>query len=173
MYMLHLFSPLISSGLAAFGLILLIRFRNIIKSHRLNKIRASNLFFIWVIFSNIFYSIYFFTVKILYESIVVSSLYTDKNEGNGGGFFTTEGAANLFFDYLRITEIIICVAFISLAVIGIVYWTKHKQYVQQKKVKLRVVYTLSLLVLSLLSIFVTLLFFILIVDGIFSVSYGG
>ena len=171
--MLHLFLPLISSGLASYGIILIVSLINKRKLNLLSKTNSINRFFIWVIFSNIFYSIYFFTISFLYKAIVVGSPDAERSLGSAGGYFVTESTAHSFTNLLYVADLIIFIVYAAILFVGYLYWKRHKVNEQRERMKFNIGYFFVLLILSLISALMSLMFFVAIISGEFSVSYGG
>ena len=88
---------ILSIGLGSLGILSLLKRSESKKLDYFRKINGLNVFFIWLILSNVLFYIYFLLVSLLYNFIVVNSDFSERIDGSAGGYYTTEDIANQYF----------------------------------------------------------------------------
>jgi hypothetical protein len=160
---------ILSIGLGSLGILSLLKRSESKKLNYFRKINGLNVFFIWLILSNVLFYIYFLLVSLLYNFIVVNSDFSERTDGSAGGYYTTEDIANQYFN---LSSILIW----SFTIINIIlflsrFFLKPNPNLVSINEKTKGIFTLLLFFLSIISCFISLMLLILLDD--FSVSYGG
>ena len=160
---------ILSIGLGSLGILSLLKRSESKKLDYFRKINGLNVFFIWLILSNVLFYIYFLLVSLLYNFIVVNSDFSERIDGSAGGYFTTEDIANQYFS---LSSFLIW----SFTIINIIlflsrFFLKPNPNLVSINEKTKGIFTILLFFLSIISCFISLMLLILLDD--FSVSYGG
>jgi len=160
---------ILSIGLGSLGILSLLKRSESKKLDYFRKINGLNVFFIWLILSNVLFYIYFLLVSLLYNFIVVNSDFSERTDGSAGGYYTTEDIANQYFS---LSSFLIW----SFTIINIIlflsrFFLKPNPNLVSINEKTKGIFTLLLFFLSIISCFISLMLLILLDD--FSVSYGG
>jgi hypothetical protein len=160
---------ILSIGLGSLGILSLLKRSESKKLDYFHKINGLNVFFIWLILSNVLFYIYFLLVSLLYNFIVVNSDFSERTDGSAGGYYTTEDIANQYFN---LSSFLIW----SFTIINIIlflsrFFLKPNPNLVSINEKTKGIFTLLLFFLSIISCFISLMLLILLDD--FSVSYGG
>jgi hypothetical protein len=160
---------ILSIGLGSLGILSLLKRSESKKLDYFRKINGLNVFFIWLILSNVLFYIYFLLVSLLYNFIVVNSDFSERTDGSAGGYYTTEDIANQYFN---LSSFLIW----SFTIINIIlflsrFFLKPNPNLVSINEKTKEIFTLLLFFLSIISCFISLMLLILLDD--FSVSYGG
>ena len=95
--MMTILVMILSIGLGSLGILSLLKRSESKKLDYFRKINGLNVFFIWLILSNVLFYIYFLLVSLLYNFIVVNSDFSERIDGSAGGYYTTEDIANQYF----------------------------------------------------------------------------
>jgi hypothetical protein len=160
---------ILSCGFGSMGILSLIKISDSIKLDYFRKLKGVNIFFLWLILSNILFYIYFLLQSILYNEIIVKSDNYEPINGSAGGYLTTEDIAE---NYWSISSFLI---WIFITINGILFisrfFLKPNPVEILRNENIKGIFTILLLVLSLIMSIVSLLFFIFLDE--FSVSYGG
>ena len=160
---------ILSIGLGSLGILSLLKRSESKKLDYFRKINGLNVFFIWLILSNVLFYIYFLLVSLLYNFIVVNSDFSERIDGSSGGYFTTEDIANQYFS---LSSFLIW----SFTIINIIlflsrFFLKPNPNLVSINEKTKGIFTILLFFLSIISCFISLMLLILLDN--FSVSYGG
>jgi len=160
---------ILSIGLGSLGILSLLKRSESKKLDYFRKINGLNVFFIWLILSNVLFYLYFLLVSLLYNFIVVNSDFSERIDGSAGGYFTTEDIANQYF---RLSSFLIW----SFTIINIIlflsrFFLKPNPNLVSINEKTKGIFTILLIFISIISCFISLMLLILLDD--FSVSYGG
>ena len=160
---------ILSIGLGSLGILSLLKRSESKKLDYFRKINGLNVFFIWLILSNVLFYIYFLLVSLLYNFIVVNSDFSERIDGSAGGYYTTEDIANQYFS---LSSFLIW----SFTIINIIlflsrFFLKPNPNLVSTNEKTKGIFTILLFFLSIISCFISLMLLILLDD--FSVSYGG
>ena len=160
---------ILSIGLGSLGILSLLKRSGSKKLDYFRKINGLNVFFIWLILSNVLFYIYFLLVSLLYNFIVVNSDFSERIDGSAGGYYTTEDIANQYFS---LSSFLIW----SFTIINIIlflsrFFLKPNPNLVSINEKTKGIFTILLFFLSIISCFISLMLLILLDD--FSVSYGG
>ncbi len=160
---------ILSIGLGSLGILSLLKRSESKKLDYFRKINGLNVFFIWLILSNVLFYIYFLLVSLLYNFIVVNSDFSERIDGSAGGYYTTEDIANQYFS---LSSFLIW----SFTIINIIlflsrFFLKPNPNLVSINEKTKGIFTILLFFLSIISCFISLMLLILLDD--FSVSYGG
>ena len=160
---------ILSIGLGSLGILSLLKRSESKKLDYFRKINGLNVFFIWLILSNVLFYIYFLLVSLLYNFIVVNSDFSERIDGSAGGYYTTEDIANQYFS---LSSFLIW----SFTIINIILFLsriflKPNPNLVSINEKTKGIFTILLFFLSIISCFISLMLLILLDD--FSVSYGG
>ena len=160
---------ILSIGLGSLGILSLLKRSESKKLDYFRKINGLNVFFIWLILSNVLFYIYFLLVSLLYNFIVVNSDFSERTDGSAGGYYTTEDIANQYFS---LSSFLIW----SFTIINIIlflsrFFLKPNPNLVSINEKTKGIFTLLLFFLSIISCFISLMLLILLDDV--SVSYGG
>jgi hypothetical protein len=160
---------ILSIGLGSLGILSLLKRSESKKLDYFRKINGLNVFFIWLILSNVLFYIYFLLVSLLYNFIVGNSDFSERTDGSAGGYYTTEDIANQYFS---LSSFLIW----SFTIINIIlflsrFFLKPNPNLVSINEKTKGIFTLLLFFLSIISCFISLMLLILLDD--FSVSYGG
>ena len=160
---------ILSIGLGSLGILSLLKRSESKKLDYFRKINGLNVFFIWLILSNVLFYIYFLLVSLLYNFIVVNSDFSERIDGSAGGYYTTEDIANQYFS---LSSFLIW----SFTIINIIlflsrFFLKPNPNLVSINEKTKGIFTILLFFLSIISCFISLMLLILLGD--FSVSYGG
>jgi hypothetical protein len=155
---------ILSIGLGSLGILYLLK-----RLDYFRKINGLNVFFIWLILSNVLFYIYVLLESLLYNFIVVNSDFSERIDGSAGGYFTTEDIAN---QYVSLSSFLIW----SFTIINIIlflsrFFLKPNTNLVSINEKTNRIFTIFLFFLSIISCFISLMLLILLDD--FSVSYGG
>jgi hypothetical protein len=164
-----IFVMILSIGLSSLGILSLLKRSESKKLDYFRKINGLNVFFIWLILSNVLFYIYFLLVSLLYNCIVVNSDFSERIDGSAGGYYTTEDIANQYFS---LSSFLIW----SFTIINIIlflsrFFLKPNPNLVSINEKTKGIFTILLFFLSIISCFVSLMLLILLDH--FSVSYGG
>jgi len=161
---------ILSNALGSLGIIYLLKSPRFIKINSLHKLNSLNTFLVWLILSNIFFYIFFISQSILYKQIIVNSEYSEIIVGSAGGYFTTEDIADNYFRIRGIITWSFILVNIILFLSGIML--KRKTSLNPiNKTKPMLLFTITLVIISIVTCLTSLLLFILLNE--FSVSYGG
>ena len=160
---------ILAIGLGSLGILSLLKRSESKKLDYFRKINGLNVFFIWLILSNVLFYIYFLLVSLLYNFIVVNSDFSERIDGSAGGYYTTEDIANQYFS---LSSFLIW----SFTIINIIlflsrFFLKPNPNLVSINEKTKGIFTILLFFLSIISCFISLMLLILLDD--FSVSYGG
>ncbi len=162
---------ILSIGLGSLGILSLLKRSESKKLDYFRKINRLNVFFIWLILSNVLFYIYFLLVSLLYNFIVVNSDFSERIDGSAGGYYTTEDIANQYFS---LSSFLIW----SFTIINIIlflsrFFLKPNSNPNLVSIneKTKGIFTILLFFLSIISCFISLMLLILLDD--FSVIYGG
>ena len=160
---------ILSIGLGSLGILSLLKRSESKKLDYFRKINGLNVFFIWLILSNVLFYIYFLLVSLLYNFIVVNSDFSERIDGSAGGYYTTEDIANQYFS---LSSFLIW----SFTIINIIlflsrFFLKPNPNLVSINEKTKGIFTILLFFLSIISCCISLMLLILLDD--FSVSYGG
>ena len=160
---------ILSIGLGSLGILSLLKRSESKKLDYFRKINGLNVFFIWLILSNVLFYIYFLLVSLLYNFIVVNSDFSERIDGSAGGYYTTEDIANQYFS---LSSFLIW----SFTIINIIlflsrFFLKPNPNLVSINEKTKGIFTILVFFLSIISCFISLMLLILLDD--FSVSYGG
>ena len=160
---------ILSIGLGSLGILSLLKRSESKKLDYFRKINGLNVFFIWLILSNVLFYIYFLLVSLLYNFIVVNSDFSERIDGSAGGYYTTEDIANQYFS---LSSFLIW----SFTIINIIlflsrFFLKPNPNLVSINEKTKGIFTILLFFLSIISCFISLMLLILLDN--FSVSYGG
>ena len=167
--MMTILVMILSIGLGSLGILSLLKRSESKKLDYFRKINGLNVFFIWLILSNVLFYIYFLLVSLLYNFIVVNSDFSERIDGSAGGYYTTEDIANQYFS---LSSFLIW----SFTIINIIlflsrFFLKPNPNLVSINEKTKGIFTILLFFLSIISCFISLMLLILLDD--FSVSYGG
>ena len=160
---------ILSIGLGSLGILSLLKRSESKKLDYFRKINVLNVFFIWLILSNVLFYIYFLLVSLLYNFIVVNSDFSERIDGSAGGYYTTEDIANQYFSL----SIFLIWSFTIINIILFLsrFFLKPNPNLVSINEKTKGIFTILLFFLSIISCFISLMLLILLDD--FSVSYGG
>ena len=161
---------ILSIGLGSLGILSLLKRSESKKLDYFRKINGLNVFFIWLILSNVLFYIYFLLVSLLYNFIVVNSDFSERIDGSAGGYYTTEDIANQYFS---LSSFLIW----SFTIINIIlflsrFFLKPNPNLVSINEKTKEIFTILLFFLSIISCFISLMLLIFLLYD-FSVSYGG
>lgn len=160
---------ILAIGLGSLGILSLLKRSESKKLDYFRKINGLNVFFIWLILSNVLFYIYFLLVSLVYNFIVVNSDFSERIDGSAGGYYTTEDIANQYFSL----SIFLIWSFTIINIILFLsrFFLKPNPNLVSINEKTKGIFTIFLFFLSIISCFISLMLLILLDD--FSVSYGG
>ena len=160
---------ILAIGLGSLGILSLLKRSESKKLDYFRKINGLNVFFIWLILSNVLFYIYFLLVSLVYNFIVVNSDFSERIDGSAGGYYTTEDIANQYFSL----SIFLIWSFTIINIILFLsrFFLKPNPNLVSINEKTKGIFTILLFFLSIISCFISLMLLILLDD--FSVSYGG
>ena len=161
---------ILSIGLGSQGILSLLKRSESKKLDYFRRINGLNVFFIWLILSNVIFYIYFLLVGLLYNSIVVNSDFSERIDGSAGGYYTTEDIAN---QYLSLSSFLTW----SFLIMNIIFFLS--QFFMETKPNVdsniesspKLIFTILLTLLSIILCFISLMLLLILSE--FSVSYGG
>jgi hypothetical protein len=160
---------ILSCGLGATGILALIKRSDSMKLGYFRKLKGVNILCLWLILSNTLFYIYFLLQSILYNAIVARSDNSEPNYGSAGGYLTTEDIAENYWSTSRLLIWIIIAT--NIILFSSHFFLKSNPIEVSRNGKIKGIFTILLMVLSIIMSIVSLMFFIFLDE--FSVSYGG